>query len=44
MKLILVLFESYGVEDFFGFRKPLLIYLFDMFLSFEVTKGILTHN
>jgi len=29
MKLIL-LFESYRVEDFFGFRKPLLIYLFDM--------------
>jgi len=30
MKLILVLFESYRVEDFFGFRKPLLIYLFNM--------------
>jgi len=30
MKLILVLFESYGVEDFFSFRKPLLIYLFSM--------------
>jgi len=30
MKLILVLFESYRVEDFFGFSKPLLIYLFDM--------------
>jgi len=30
MKLILVLFESYKVEDFFGFRNPLLIYLFDM--------------
>jgi len=29
MKLILILFESYRV-DFFGFRKPLLIYLFDM--------------
>jgi len=29
MKLILVLFESYRV-DFFGFSKPLLIYLFDM--------------
>jgi len=24
MKLILVLFESYRMEDFFGFRKPLL--------------------
>ena len=23
MKLILVLFESYRVEDFFGFKKPL---------------------
>ena len=30
MKLILVLFEGYRVEDFFGFNKPLLIYLFDM--------------
>jgi len=30
MKLILVLFESYGVEDFFSFRKSLLIYLFNM--------------
>jgi len=30
MKLILVLFESHRVEDFFGFRKLLLIYLFDM--------------
>ena len=30
MKLILVLFESYRVEDFFGFKKPLPIYLFDM--------------
>jgi len=29
MKLILSLFESCRVEDFFGFRKPLLIYLFD---------------
>jgi len=28
MKFILILFER--VEDFFGFRKPLLIYLFDM--------------
>jgi len=28
--MILVLFESYRVEDFFGFRKPLLIYLFDI--------------
>jgi len=32
MKFILVLFESYRVEDFFGFRKPLLIYLFDMLI------------
>jgi len=31
MKFILVLLESYRVEDFFGFRRPLLIYLFDMF-------------
>jgi len=31
MKLILVLFESYRVQEFFGFRKPLLIYLFNMF-------------
>jgi len=30
MKLILVLSESYRVEDFFGFKKPVLIYLFDM--------------
>jgi len=30
MKLILILFESYRVEDFFSFRKPLLIYLFSM--------------
>jgi len=30
MKWILVLFESERVEDFFGFRKPLLIDLFDM--------------
>jgi len=30
MKLILVLFESYKVEDFFGFKKPFVIYLFDM--------------
>jgi len=30
MNLILVSFESYRVEDFFGFRKPLLIYLFDI--------------
>jgi len=30
MKLILVLFESYGSRSFFGFRKPLLIYLFNM--------------
>ena len=30
MKLILVFFESYRVEDFFGFRKPLLTYIFDM--------------
>jgi len=44
MKLILVLFESYRVEDCFGFRNAFLIYLFDMLLSFEVTKGILTHN
>jgi len=29
MKLNLVLFESNRAEDFFGFRKPLLIYLFD---------------
>jgi len=29
MKLVL-LFESYRLEDFFGFRKPLLIYLFDI--------------
>jgi len=34
MKLILVLFECYRVEDFFCFRKPLLIYLFDMLFSF----------
>jgi len=32
MKLILVLFESHRIEDFFGFRKPLLISLFDMLL------------
>jgi len=44
MKLILVLFESYRVEDFFGFRKPLLIYLFDMLSISYVTKEILTHN
>jgi len=31
IKLILVLFKSCRVEDFFGFRKPLLIYLFNMF-------------
>jgi len=30
MKLILVLFESYRVEYFFGFRKPLVIYRFNM--------------
>jgi len=30
MNLILVLFESYRVKYFFGFRKPLLFYLFDM--------------
>jgi len=30
MKLILILFESYRVEDFCSFRKPLLIYLFSM--------------
>jgi len=30
MKLILVSFESYRVEDFVGFRKPLLISLFSM--------------
>jgi len=30
MKLILALFESYGVEDFFSVRNPLLIHLFDM--------------
>jgi len=30
MKLILVLFESYRVADFFSFRKPLLIYVFTM--------------
>jgi len=30
MKLILVLFERYRVEYFFGFRKPLLIYLFNI--------------
>jgi len=30
MMLIIVLFESYRVEDFFGFKKPLFIYLFDM--------------
>jgi len=30
MKLIFVLFESYRAEDFFSFRKPLLIYLFNM--------------
>ena len=30
MKLTPVLFESYRVEDFFGFRKPLLTYIFDM--------------
>jgi len=30
MKLILVLLESCRVEDLFGFRNPLLIYLFDM--------------
>jgi len=30
IKLVLVLFESYRVEDFFGFRKPLLSYLFNM--------------
>jgi len=29
MKLVLVLFESYRV-DFFGCRKPLLIYLCDI--------------
>jgi len=29
MKSILVLFESYRV-DFFGFKKPLHIYLFSM--------------
>jgi len=44
MRLILVIFESYRVEDFFGFRKPLLIYLFKMLLSFEVTEWILIHN
>jgi len=44
MRLILVIFESYRVEDFFGFRKPLLIYLFNMLLSFEVTEWILIHN
>jgi len=31
MKLILVLFASYRIADFFGFKKPLLICLFDMF-------------
>jgi len=30
MELIVVLFESYRVEDFYGFKKPVLIYLFDM--------------
>jgi len=30
MKLILILFESYRVDDFFSFRKPLLIYLFNV--------------
>jgi len=30
MKLIRVLFESYRVEDFFGFRKSLRICLFNM--------------
>jgi len=30
MKLILVLFESYRMEDFFGFRKPLLNCLSDI--------------
>jgi len=30
MKLILVLFDTYRLEDIFGFKKPLLIYLFDM--------------
>jgi len=39
MKLILVLFESSRAEDFFGFRKPLLNYLFDMLFIILCNKG-----
>jgi len=30
IKFILVLFESYRLENFFGFKKPLLVYLFNV--------------
>jgi len=39
MKLILVSFESYRVEAFFGCRKPLLIYLFNMLFIILSDQG-----
>jgi len=43
MKLILVLFESYRVEDFSVSGNLCLFAYLICFLSFEVTKGILTY-
>jgi len=39
MKLIFVSFESYRIEDFFGFKKPSLIYLLNIVLTISSTKG-----
>jgi len=44
MKLILVLFDSYRVEDFFRFRNLCLFTYSICFSSFEVTEGILTQH
>jgi len=39
MNFILVLFKSYRVEYLFGFRKPLLICLFDAFYLLKQLRG-----
>jgi len=44
MELILVIFESYRVEYFFGFKNLCLFTYLICFLSFEITEGILAHN